>query len=348
MTAVRSSGLDGLYDCAAALGVERGYWDVAGRWNEPGPQTVLAVLGALGVPVDPTAALASEAALAAAVDTLAHHVDELATAVLAPVITVLDGHAARVELVHTGRGDGGRIRLALELEDGTHHRQEAELGDGELVEAGERDGRSWQRRAFELPGGPLPVGYHDLEVELAGELHRATVLVAPAHVHQPGPADRLWGAFAPLYSLRADHGWGPDVVDLDRLGVWLDRHGGKVVGTLPLLASYRSDPSPYTPVSRRFWNEAYLDVTELPELAGSPRARAWLADPATRSRAAELRDAPTADLAGQAELVDWVLDELAPAFFAPDHVTDPAFRGWIDDHPAVVDYARFRAVGERH
>jgi 4-alpha-glucanotransferase len=216
------------------------------------------------------------------------------------------------------------------------------------VAGGRIDGRDWQRWVVDLDGEPLPVGYHGLEMELAGARHRATVLVAPAHVHQAGSAERLWGAFAPLYSLRTERGWGPNVFDLDRLGAWIDGQGGKVVGTLPLLASARSDPSPYTPLSRRFWNEAYLDVEALAELAGSNRARAWLDQPDTQRRAEHLRRSPTADVAGQVELVDRVLDELAPSFFAPEQSTDPAFARWVDDHPLVVDYARFRAVGERH
>jgi len=349
VTDTRPAALDQLQLQAAALGVERGYWDVSGSWNEPGPETTLAVLGALGAPVDVDAALASEAGLAAAVQSLGHHLDELALAPLGPVVTVVDQAPSPVELVWvTGAGPaGGRVRLTLRLEDGTDRFDDVDLEACPLVGAGHTDGRDWQRRRLPLPGGALPVGYHELEVDLGGRLHRAAVLAAPAHVHQPGPHDRLWGAFAPLYSLRADHGWGPDLSDLDHLGAWLHRHGGKVVGTLPLLAAFPDQPSPYTPVSRRFWNEAYLQVEALPELEGSPAAQAWLADPRTRLAAAELRHAPAAAVDRQAALVDQVLDKLAPTFFSPGGATDPEFRHWIDEHPLVVDYARFRAVAHR-
>ena len=348
MTTVTSPAIDQLYHLASALGVERGYWDVSGSWNEPGPETVLAVLGALGAPIDATGASTSAAGMATAIDQLGRHVDEQALAALAPVFTVIEGQPVRIEVVHVGAGDGGRVRLELVLEDGTQRGHELDLGACEVVAAGRLDGRDWQRRAVELTGEPLPVGYHELRVELEGVRHRATVLVAPAHVHQAGDADRLWGAFAPLYSLRTEQGWGPNVFDLDRLGAWIDSHGGKVVGTLPLLASPRSDPSPYTPLSRRFWNEAYLDVAELAELAGSPRARAWMADPATQRLAERLRSSPTADVSAQGGLVDRVLDALVPGFFAPDQSGDPAFARWVDENPLVVDYARFRAVAERH
>src|SRR5688500_9559420 len=49
---------------------------------------------------------------------------------------------------------------------------------------------------------------------------------------------------------------------------WVRELGGKVVATLPLLAGFDAEPSPYSPVSRLFWNERYLDVEALPEYRG--------------------------------------------------------------------------------
>jgi 4-alpha-glucanotransferase len=340
--------LDRLADHAEALGVERGYWDVSGQWHQPGPETVLAVLGALGAPVDPVAALGSEAGLAAAVAELGHHVDQLARRRVEPVLVATVAQPLEVELRIDPAQAGATAELTLRSgDDPGGHRHHVALERTELIEAGSTDGHLWQRRRFHLPGDQLGVGYHHLEVELGSQLDRCTVLVAPEHVHQPGPGDRLWGAFAPLYSLRVDHGWGPNVFDLDDLARWLDGLGAKVIGTLPLLAASGPDPSPYVPVSRRFWNEAYLDVSRLDELARSERGRDLLSDPDLRQRSNALRQAPTADTPGQAQLVDRVLAELAPLFFEPGGVAAPGFRAWVDEHPLVVDYARFRAVADR-
>jgi hypothetical protein len=49
--------------------------------------------------------------------------------------------------------------------------------------------------------------------------------------------------------------------------------------TLPMLAAFLDEPfnaSPYAPVSRLYWNEFYLDVTKIPELAQCPAAQALL------------------------------------------------------------------------
>ena len=57
---------------------------------------------------------------------------------------------------------------------------------------------------------------------------------------------------------------------------WVSGLGGNVVATLPFLASFLDkpcDPSPYTPVSRLFWNEFYIDVTRVPEMARCPEAQ---------------------------------------------------------------------------
>ena len=185
---------------------------------------------------------------------------------------------------------------------------------------GERqdDGRTWRWHRVELGRADAAVGSHLMTVEIDGTRHPVTVLVAPEHVVQPAPRDRWWGAFAPLYSLRTEPGRGPDVFDLDILGGWIDRHGGRIVGTLPLLATYLDrpyDPSPYSPVSRSFWNEAYLDVERLPELAASPAALALLDDPDTQAELAALRSSDRFDAAGRARLVTAVLDELTTAFF---------------------------------
>ena len=64
--------------------------------------------------------------------------------------------------------------------------------------------------------------------------------------------------------------------------VGLPSAGRRVVGTLPLLAAFLDepfDPSPYSPVSRLFWNELYLDVDAVPELHDAPGTLALLDDP---------------------------------------------------------------------
>ena len=352
MTAPHDELVRELLDHAAALGVETGYWDVAGQWHGASVDAVVAVLAAMGAPV---------AVLEDAAGPLRHHVLERATRPLAPVVTVVGDASLAFELCLPGGSAPASLRVEVDLEQGGTQAWDLDGAESHPVGETEADGRRWTRVRYDLPDGPavagtdgssggLPVGYHRLTVHGAGDPLTAHVLAAPTHVTQPSPDARLWGVFAPLYSMRTELGMGPDVSDLDVLGAWIDSYGGKVVATLPLLAAYLDhpyDPSPYSPVSRRFWNEMYLDVERLPELARCPAAQTQLDDPATQAEIAALRDLPHFDAGRQARLVNRVLDDLTATFFGQPVAARADFDRWVADHPSVVEYGRFRGAVER-
>jgi 4-alpha-glucanotransferase len=73
---------------------------------------------------------------------------------------------------------------------------------------------------------------------------------------------------------------------------WIAGLGGEVVATLPLLAiDPAGDPSPYSPISRLFWNELYLDVRRLPEYRGEPLERIEMGDSIDYEEAARAKGA---------------------------------------------------------
>jgi 4-alpha-glucanotransferase len=127
---------------------------------------------------------------------------------------------------------------------------------------------AWRSGRTDVLGGtitldqPLPNGYHTLM--LNGGAHGALVIAAPQKAF--APRAKTWGLFTPLYAARTRRSWGAgDLGDLLAWSSWVDHHGGGIVATLPMLAAFDDEPSPYSPVSRLFWNEMYLDVTRLPE-----------------------------------------------------------------------------------
>src|SRR5439155_20499783 len=127
----------------------------------------------------------------------------------------------------------------------------------------------------------LPFGYHSLVFEPDGERYSAMLISAPRRAFTA--KDRLprtWGAFLPLYGLHSSGSWGGgNFTDLQSLASLIAAKGGSLVATLPLLSAFldeASDPSPYAPVSRLFWNEFYIDLSRVPELEHCPRARALL------------------------------------------------------------------------
>ena len=80
---------------------------------------------------------------------------------------------------------------------------------------------------------------------------------------------KAWGVFAPVYGLHSKRSEGAgDLADLESLIDWIDELGGQVVSTLPLLSAFLDkpfEPSPYSPVSRMFWNEFYVDPARSPD-----------------------------------------------------------------------------------
>jgi 4-alpha-glucanotransferase len=293
---------------AAGFGVEPGYWDVTGRWHDASVASVLAVLESLGAPIDRDDAARTEAGRQRAVADLGHELDRRRMAPIDPVVRVVGGRPADVELRTPGDG-GGRVRVEVVLEGGGELILDVDLAALEPIGTEHLDGRTIVRRSLPLPAceprpGPrpddldLPVGYHELRIDDGTTESRATLLVAPEHVHQLGGCERLWGAFAPVYALRSSTGLGPDVGDLGRLARWIDRHGGRIVATLPMLSAYLDEPyepSPYSPVSRRFWNESYIELSRLPELDSLPAARALLERPDVSEELRRVRDASPFD-----------------------------------------------------
>lgn len=175
----------------------------------------------------------------------------------------------------------------------------------------------------------LPMGYHRLAVN--GGDHHAHVLSAPMLAH-PCPTGVL-GLIAPAYSLRRraeDHGIGT-LADLRALADLCGRNGVEVVGTLPLLAAFPDQPSPYAPASRRAWNELFVDPAGLPDsdvvLPSGVGDPAWVDYDGTGR---EIRRA----LAGYARHVS-----------ATSALRREVGR-FLDREPEIRRYARFRAVAD--
>jgi 4-alpha-glucanotransferase len=188
-----------------------------------------------------------------------------------------------------------------------------------------------------LPRG-IELGRHRVRLERGADQAEATLIAAPTHLAPVGGA-RAWGVFAPVYALhtrgRTETG---DLATLDRLARWVADRGGEVVGTLPLLATFFGhgeepcDPSPYAPVSRRYWNEVYLDLRALPELGGD----AQFGEPAP----GRCVDLPKLAAARRPLL------EAAAARVDDLPVRRAELAAWLDAHPDVRSYARFRSGRE--
>jgi 4-alpha-glucanotransferase len=310
-----------LHELAAELGVDTEWCGVDGRTNTVTDDTLLAVCASLTTGME-AAGDAAEALRARRADNFAAGTE--------PVLVAWDTTLPCLVVYRRRDHSDGALQVTIEREDGT---VESWRGTDCAVRAvGPGPVRDTVAVEVTLPRA-LPYGAHALAIEGPGLDAHAVVLAAPS---RPAGIDRShrWGIFAPVYALHdRERRAAGDFGSLRRFAAWAGRYGADLVGTLPVLATFVGhgreprDTSPYAPVSRRFWNEAYLDLRAIDSSAAVDRdsgpggPNADLVTLAARTRAA-----------------------LAP--FAEAAAANPALRRWLVQRPDVADYARFRAKVE--
>lgn len=132
---------------------------------------------------------------------------------------------------------------------------------------------------------------------------------------------------------------------------WISDLGGDVVATLPLLPAFLGkpcEPSPYSPVSRLFWNEFYIEVERIPELTACREARRLIDSNRFQQQIQSLRQSDVVDYFNQMAAKRRVIEVLARFFFSKPSPRRTAFNRHIRSHPAWDSYARFRAVFEKN
>ena len=254
-----------------------------------------------------------------------------------PVAVAWQGRATSVTHRCPASRSGVTLRATLLTEQGQTRLlawRLAGLAPAESAELGRR-----RMLRYQLPLPLLPPGYHTLTL---GH-HTCRIIAAPARAFPPPHS--AWGLFVPLYALRTQSGSDTGTLaDLSHLLDWTIARGGSVAGVLPLLAAFLDepcDPSPYTPVSRLFWNELYLDPAALPAaLAGTPPAAT--PPPAPPFAADDLIDYPGAMRAKRP-----ALEQAAARFFHAGRERDPAWRDFLARNSEAEAYAGFRAARER-
>lgn len=326
---------------ARSYGIEPSYRDVDGCRTTTPTDALLAVLRSLGAPVE------RREDIGAALVARRH---ELAARLLPRAAVLWEESPATVRLrwlLPAGAlaGPDGKIDCALEMEDGGTI--EWAVGAAELAWTRRLpdDGSAYLRGCLPLPA-EIPLGYHRLRVRARGTDFEAFVISAPQRSHplrpttaggaEEGPGSAAWGIQAPLYTLRgsADRGMG-DLRSLGELIRWTGEKGGSIVGLLPVLATFADDPSPYSPASRLFWNEMYVDL----EAGAGPGGEA----PRLDAAAADFVDYP-AVWQGKRRL----LQQTADGVFAAGGAELDELRGFVEANPTVELYARFRAAGDRY
>ena len=201
--------------------------------------------------------------------------------------------------------EGREIHVAVYVPHGTPVSVWAVTEDGTRVDAGQRedweeprdvDGILKGRAAFVI-SGDVPLGWHTLHADAAGETAECALIITPERLETTRrlATERHWGLTAQLYSVRSSRSWGiGDFSDLVDLAAIAGHDGAGFVLVNPLHAGEPRPPvedSPYLPTTRRFFNPLYIRVEDVPEYGYlDPAART-----AIENHAASLHAANTAD-----------------------------------------------------
>ncbi len=316
---------------ARLYGLQTSFRDVFGASRTTPVDAVLEILRKLGAPIH---------GIEDVPDVLRERRELLEKRFCQPVTVAREGEVSEVSLRVPGHLEGALLRAELTLESG--------------------ESRTWEIpcSSFLLPDD-LPAGYHQLDIETDTVTARTTVLSAPA----PVPAlsafgdRRIWGVFLPLYALHTVKSRGVgNLGDMDALREWVSGLGGSFVGTLPLLSAFHTTgeiPSPYSPASRLFWNELYLDLAAIPESVTCPEAADLMDNSSFSEAISRSRSSNHVDYREVMRLKRSVLEVLSSHFFAGStndgggESRRACFERFRSTHPFAVEFARFMAVHER-
>lgn len=341
---MRNAHVRALGQLARLYAVQTSYYDVHRRRQQASPDALLRALKSLGAPIDD---------LADAPNAVRERRQSQWNRVVEPIVVAWDGGPLTLELRLPADSARGTLRCELTLEGGDRRDWECKLGRLPVREAVEVEGVQYVNKEIAVPG-QLPAGYHRLTLQARASIAETTIVSAPKRAFQSaaGASGRRWGAFLPLYSLHSERSWGAgDFTDLEALVSWVGEMGGSVVATLPLLADFfegASNHSPYSPVSRLFWNDFYIDVTRVPGFEACSHAQSLLESEDVHRELRSLRTARLVDYPRQMRLKRMLLEELAKDFYRNTDGSHPRFHHFVRAHPGVQEYARFRAVCERH
>ena len=316
----------GLRELAWGAGVATSYHDIAGTLRETSVDVLEGLLEALGLDAGDGAAIAASHAVLHR--RAWRHLVE-------PTTVCWEGASPEVELRRPVDAIGRPVELVLVLEDGTE--RGVIVDEAALGETARADVDGVPHVAHRVPlGDDVPLGAHRVSVSADGRTEVGHLLASPRRA--PAPS-RGWGVFAPVYALRrSGHSRVGHVGDLATLADWVHGLGADLVGTLPLLATFDDESSPYVPVSRLAWNERHLDLAALPEAA------------AVTSRAA----GTGAAVVGEDGLVDWPAEVLRVRSALATLVAglSDRRRGELDaftaGRPHVDELACWRAEVEQH
>jgi len=307
-----------------AAGIHASFWDIGGTLHVTTSDAKRAILTAMGIDADTDAQAARS---------LRDWRERPWREPLAPVTVIrraCPADAVAVEISVPDELSFSRLEWHLSVENGDRHEDAVAACALPVVAMADVGGRTLCRRRLDLPT-PLPDGYHELSVTLAGAQAHGLLVLAPDRAFVPEwmeRGERRWGLSCQVYGLRHAKDWGiGDFASLAAYAKSAGKLGAAMVGINPLHALFPVWPdacSPYSPSSRVFLNPLMISIPAIPCAATSPGLKRLTSSPAVKAalRAARRRD--LVDYPTVADLKDKALAELYEDFLQlpPESLTD--------------------------
>ncbi len=178
----------------------------------------------------------------------------------------------------------------------------------------------------------LPCGYYDLRASLLGTVPAFSgtlqVIVTPRQCYVPQvflDGQRTWGLSLQLYSIRSTRNWGiGDFRDLTDMVEWAGKElGAGAIGLNPLHALKNTSPysiSPYSPNSRLYMNEAYLDLESVLEFKTSAAVQRLYHNREFQAKLEQLRKSEHVDYDAASALKRPILEQMYKQFLRVNYV----------------------------
>jgi 4-alpha-glucanotransferase len=316
-------------------GVQSSFVDAANKRITAPPEVLTGVLKALGVAVDGPKEI-RESSRQSSLRNFRRGIE--------PVIVQWEHSETKIVCHFPAALAKKQPRVTLVLEDGAVKKFKPRFHDLCISRA---EGESFAHQAFVL--GSLPFGYHTLTISVGEVNWRALIISAPRRSFAEEQVKKTWGAFLPMYAAQSKTSWGAgNFSDWERLSRWIGAQGGTAAATLPLLAAFLDypvcEPSPYSPTSRLFWNEFYLDIPRVPEFVRCRAAQKLVRSKSFQTQLGKFRRDEFIDYKSQWAARRAVLELLAKDFFSKRSARRAAFERFLRERPEVKEYAAFRAV----
>jgi len=315
---------------AQACGIEIDYWDVWGKQHHSSIEVQTAILQSLGVDAStPT--------------NLQHAFEERAWSewqqpLPTTIVLSRDNQPQQVSVSLPVEQAHLPAVIRLRTEEGLLTETPCSLSDLPMGQESSLRRRSFIRKRINLPDN-IPLGYHELSIEIGGQPSKASrLIVCPAQAYEPAwlESGRAAGIAISLYGVRSQRNWGcGDTTDLQDFTAWVaEETGASFVALNPLHSIANRQPyntSPYLPNSIFYRNPVYLDVEQLEEFQSSSKAIALLNSPTVQAEIQALRAAELVEYERMHRLKIRFLKLLFRAFL----------KEWSRDTPRSLSFRKY-------